>query len=150
MLKYLAASKLRSGVRNETLPYYWGYWCHSKIVLCLRMKISNHHWSWFYSNEEESQSGWGESWLKFTTTAIFVDGFWKERNLERRSLELANLLNFTTGSPNSVGGRWTLDLEENVWKLTKYVLNSMFWQKIKLKWLTLCFCSVIYCFLIFF
>ena len=39
-------------------------------------------WSWFYSNEEERQSGGGER-LKFTPSAIFVDGFWNGRKLVR-------------------------------------------------------------------
>ena len=49
-------------------------------------------WSWFYTNEEERQSGGGER-LKVTASAIFVDGFWKVRNLVRGNLELENLLN---------------------------------------------------------
>ena len=48
--------------------------------------------SWFYTNEEERQSGGGER-LKFTASAMFVDGFWKLRNLVRGNLELVNLLN---------------------------------------------------------
>ena len=31
-------------------------------------------WSWFYSNEEERQTGRGEK-LKFSAPAIFIDGF---------------------------------------------------------------------------
>ena len=32
----------------------------------------------------------------------------------------------STGSPNSVGVRWTLNLKENIWKQTRYALNSNF------------------------
>jgi len=50
------------------------------------------------------------------TSAIFVDGFWKSGtwNAGIWNWGIGNLLNFTTGHPNSVRGRWTLDLEENV------------------------------------